>query len=424
MKDRTNRIGYACMNLDTLPSSFRTCRLKNLTEDLHRELVEHNLGVLEAMIDYNILHEAQLYRVSSSLIPFASSEAVRLDWKREFEQRLSQIGAKIRSGKMRISVHPGQYTVINSPRKEVVEASFRELEYHADILEALEADASGKMVLHIGGSYQDRELSIRRFAENYEQLSDRVKARLVIENDDRIFNLQELLRISSMTGAPVIYDNLHHLTLPSMEGCSEPELLEKVIRTWEGKGRPKLHYSQQAQGKPPGAHSSTIDLGKFIADYEKTYRHFDIDIMFEVKDKNRSFKKADLYLRPSTRKFQEEWARYKYLVMSRSYADYLEIRQLMKNGSHPSAEIFYRLIDASLAKEPSLKNELNAFEHIWGYFKNKADQKEKRLFLRDMDRLKAGLTSSKSLGKQLWKLAEKYQENYLLSSYFLKQYIS
>lgn len=419
---RINHIGYACMNLDTSPSSFRTCRIQNLSEDLHRELIFHNLGVLEAMIDYNVLHEVKRYRISSSLIPFASSKACTLDWRREFRGRLEQIGEKIRSAGIYISVHPGQYTVLNSPKSEVVRASVREVEYHADLLRYLQADESGKIILHVGGEYRDKESAMRRFVENYQQLPSEIKKCLTIENDDKIFSVEDVLRISQMTGTPVIYDNLHHQVLPSMGGFSECEILEKVLATWVNKGRPKMHYSQQAPEKSPGSHSSTIDLTKFAEDYQKSYRHFDIDIMLEVKDKNRSFKKADLYLHPSVRKFQEEWARYKYLVMSKSYEDYRKIRRLFKNGNFPSAEDFYRHIDLSLNKASSLTNEINALEHMWGYLKHQAEQKEKQLFFKKMEQFKAGQISSGVMKRKLYELAQKYEETYLLSSYIFGEY--
>ena len=418
MTNQINNVGYACMNLDTYPSSFRTCRLKNLSEDLHRELIAHNLNVLEAMVDYNVLHDVKLYRVSSSLIPFASSEASVLDWKQSFQGRFEQIGQKISSAGMRISVHPGQYTIINSPRPEVVTASIRELEYHADILASLRADESCKIILHIGGMYQDKEAAIRRFVQNYHRLSSRVRDRLVIENDDKIFNLEEVLRISSMTGAPVIYDNLHHLLLPSMQKYSEYEIIEKVISTWGGKERPKMHYSQQAPGKPAGAHSSTINLEKFIADYQNTYRHFDIDIMLEVKDKNRSFKKVDACLRPSVKKLQDEWDRYRFLIMSRSHEDYLNIDKMFENRNVPSAAVFYRCVDAALEKQPSLQDELNGLEYLWGYLEQKAETKEKLSFFRKLDQLKSGQIRSEAVRKGLRKLAEKYAEGLVLSSYF------
>lgn len=419
---KINNIGYACMNLDTYPSSFRTCRLKNLNENIHRELIEHNLDVLESMIDYNILNKVKLYRISSSLIPFASSKECTLYWKSEFKERLIEIGQKINSYKMRISVHPGQYTIINSPKYEVVENSIKELKYHCDILEALQADKSCKIILHIGGMYKDKKSAIKRFVENYKTLPSEVKERLVIENDDKIFNIEDALQISSMTGVPVIYDNLHHFLLPSMYNLNEGEILEKVICTWNKKERPKIHYSQQAVGKPKGSHSSTINLKKFIEDYENTYKYFDIDIMLEVKDKNRSFKKVDLYINPGAEKFQEEWARYKYLIMSKSYEDYQIIRKMFKNQNTPCAENFYNQIDISLEKESSLKNEVNTFEHMWGYFKNKAELKEKIIFFKKLNEFKSGQVKAKVVIKELYKLAKKYNEGYILSSYILKWY--
>lgn len=416
--EKTNSIGYACMNLDTRPASFHTCRLNNLTEDLHKELIEHNLDVLDAMIDYNVLHGVKLYRISSSIIPFASSDVCTLDWGREFQERFVRIGEKIRQGGMRVSVHAGQYTVINSPNEQVVKNSIRKLNYHADLLDRLRTDNSSKIVLHIGGTYGDTEAALRRFVQNYGTLSPQVRSRLVIELDDKRFDLQQVLKISSMIGAPVVYDNHHHL-FPSMQEYSEYEILEQVISTWREGERPKMHYSQQSVGKSRGAHSPTVDLERFAEDYQRVYRHFDIDIMLETNDKNRSFKKVDLYLHPSSKKLQEEWARYKYLIMSISYEDYRNIRLMFQGTKSPSVLEFYRHIDASLKKETSLKNQLNTFEHMWGYFKKQAEEDEKYRFFNKMDRLRQGMISPKAMIDELHRLAEKYEEKYILSSYLL-----
>lgn len=416
------RIGYACLNLDTHPSSYKTCREKNLRPELHRELVAHNLDVLEKMIDYNIEHNVKLYRISSSLIPFGSSRLALSDWKAQQRRRFGELGEKIRAHNMRICVHPGQYTVINSPRRKVVEASFLDLEYHADILDLLGADSSGKIILHIGGVYRDKSSSAARFIANYERLSPRIKKRLVIENDDKMYTFEDVLAISQKTGAPLVFDNLHHAVHPSLPGLDERAILQKAAATWTE--RPKMHYSQQAKGKLAGAHSSTIDLSAFIRDFENAYRYFEIDIMFEVKDKNRSFQKADLFFNPSAQKIHAEWARYKYLVMSKSYADYSSVRKLFRNGALPAASDFYALIDRALEKPASPSNELNTFEHVWGYFKNRASEKEKASFFRKLDRFRETGEKPASLGRELLGLAQKYGEEYLLSSYFLAPYFS
>lgn len=418
----THRIGYACLNLDVIPNSFRTCRIHNLKETLHREIISHNLEVLNAMIDYNIEHSVKLYRISSSLIPFASSERCTLLWQEVFQEKFADIAQKIRQHNIRISMHPGQYTLINSPDKRVVYNAVKELEYHADVLDLLSAEYDAKIILHIGGIYKDKEKSALRFIENYRKLPEKVQARLVIENDDKFFNLKDVLSISDYTGIPVVYDNLHHKINSSFPEKSEYDILKEVLKTWKGKGKAKMHYSQQAPAQKAGAHSRTINLNEFVGDFEAAYKYFDIDIMLEVKDKNRSFKKIDTYLNPGVKKLDEEWARYKYLVMSKSYADYLHIQSMFRDKKNFSVADFYEAVDTSIKKEDSIKSQVNTMEHIWGYFKKISTPKEKEMFFNILDKYKNEQSQGRTVWKFLLNLSQKYDNTYLLSSYAYREY--
>ncbi len=419
----TPRIGYACMNLDTFPNSFRTCRKEKVTEERLYEIISHNIEVLEAMIDYNLRYENRMFRISSSLIPFASSPLNTLDWKTIFKDRWNILKDRIREGDIRISCHPGQYTVINSPDDKVVRSSIEELEYHADLMELLSGDSRHKMILHIGGVYGDKERAAERFIEVYNsKISEKVKKYLVIENDERLYTVSDILIISSKTGIPVVFDNLHHRINPSMDGISTGEIISRVAATWKGEdGRPKIHYSQQAEGKREGAHSETISAGQFIKDYKEIYSRFAVDIMLEVKDKNRSFRKIDLLLNPSQRKLEDEWKCYKYTVLSKSQKVYSEIREMLKEKKKPDIVRFYTLIE-SLGDIPYDRgNEENALLHVWGYFKKETAEKEKNTFFRKLESFRRGKTDAGNIKKFLFRLSEKYGRKYLSEGYYLKQ---
>lgn len=420
MKKHDTKIGYACMNMDSYPASFQTCRIQNITEEKLYEMIENNILVLENMIDYNIKHNNYMYRISSSLIPFGSSPLNTLDWKHIFRDDFKRIKNKIKHGNMRVSCHPGQYTVINSPSEDVVEASIMELEYHTDLMELLSGNKNHKMILHVGGVYGDKDASIDRFIDVYHKLSPRVKKYLVIENDDRSYTVEDVLYISSQVSVPVIFDNLHHDINPSLQNLHMQEIITKVVKTWrEEDGKVKMHYSQQDPGKRKGAHSETIDLALFCEDYKNIYSLYPIDIMLEVKDKNRSFKKVDLLLNPNQRTLEVEWASYKYLVMSKSIASYNQLREMFKNNPKVDVLEFYSIIDATLKLDPSIGNQVNALEHVWGYFKKIATEKEKMQFFKKLQALKDGKIKDTHMIKFTRSLAEKYEVTYLLESYFL-----
>ena len=81
-----------------------------------------------------------------------------------------RIGVKIKEGNLRVSMHPGQYTVLNSPHPEVVQRAFDDLNYHAQVLDSLNTRSECKIILHIGGVYDQKKLAIDRFAANYKKI--------------------------------------------------------------------------------------------------------------------------------------------------------------------------------------------------------------------------------------------------------------
>lgn len=415
-----HRIGYACINMDIADSTYKTCRLSDISDDKLRPIIKHNLTVLSDSIDYNIINHNKMFRVSSSLIPFASHHANTLDWAEEFQAEFEMIKNKIIENDIRISCHPGQYTLINSTNQDVVEAAILDLKYHTKLMDLLSGNRNHKMILHVGGVYGDKDAAIQRFVSNYITLDDSIKKYLVIENDDKLFTVADILSINQETKIPCVFDNLHHICNPSLEGISIKEIMTRIQATWsEADGRLKVHYSQQDLNKRPGAHSQTIDLEQFTLDCETYFDYFDCDIMLEVKDKNRSFMKVELLLNPSKKVREAEWARYKYLVMSKSQKHYNALRMLFKNNESVDVIEMYRLIDEAVRLDENTGSFINAYDHCWGYFKNVSDEKEKATYIKNREAYRIGSKSSASLKSHLKKLSIKYSVKYLQSSYFI-----
>ncbi len=282
------RIGYACLTVGVPRTSFRTCLLKNASNEKLETVIAHNLDALDHILDYNEAHRIRMFRITSDLIPFGSSPVNRLPWPALFEEEFNGLGRKIKETGLRVSMHPGQYTVLNSPDPRVVQNAAADLAYHARVLDLLGVSPEHKIVLHIGGVYGDKKTAAQRFIANYHRLADAVRQRLIIENDDRSYAIEEVLDISAATGAPVVFDNLHHTAKPSNTQRTVLDWIRQCRSTWQhGDGLQKIHYSQQAGGKRPGAHSESIRLEEFAAFYEGL-EGLDLDIMLEVKDKNQS----------------------------------------------------------------------------------------------------------------------------------------
>lgn len=413
-------IGYACLTIGVENANLKTSIAKNINEEKLLDLISHNLNSLENIIDYNIENHIRLFRISSDLIPFGSSPINTLQWEKIFFYKFNKIGEKIRKNEIRVSMHPGQYTVLNSPNMEVVNRAIEDLNYHAKVLDSLGIGSEHKIVLHIGGVYNDKKQSMERFVNNYSLLGNNVKERLVIENDDKSYNINEVLEIGQTLNIPVIFDNLHNEINPYDKEKNEIYWISKCKETWKEKdGYQKIHYSQQNPLKKVGSHSNTIGVNKFVNFYENLSRE-DIDIMLEVKDKNLSAVKCINVVSKDFKieSLEDEWSRYKYTVLEKSPSSYLEIRNLLKDKNEYPVLRFYNLIEEAMEMEITLGNSLNALMHVWGYFKNKAEEKEKKNFLKSIENYKQEKISMGTIKKKLWNMALKYNQVYLLKSYY------
>lgn len=282
------RLGYASINL-SIPSKFRTCRLQTVeTEGLEKvkELTLHNLGEVLKIVRWNIERGIGLYRVSSNLVPFGSH--LILTWRWWEDHDVLEIANAIKQLReqydLRLSVHPGQYTVLSSKSLEVLKRSVCDLEYHARLMELLDGDI---MVLHAGGAYGDKESAKKRFVDNYSNLDSRIKALLRLENDDKTYSLQDVADISFRHSPPIpiVFDIHHHRCNPSERPLSD--LLPKVFASWEHAGRPKVHISSGKTSPTDTAHHDFVFEEDFDALLE-VMGDKEFDVMLESKNKDLS----------------------------------------------------------------------------------------------------------------------------------------
>ena len=284
------RIGYPCINWTIGCKGDRTFRLKSYSEERLIATVENNLNCLMEMLAFNIQRKLMFFRITSDLVPFASHPINQFNWQGYFKKQFKAIGTFIETHGIRISMHPDQFTLINSVNTEIFERSVKELLYHAQVLDLMELDTTAKIQIHIGGVYGDKAKSIRRFIKRFDTLEERIRRRLVIENDDRSYHLKDCLQVHAETEIPVLFDVYHHEVNNS--GESIREAFNLFTKTWTEKdGVPLVDYSSQRPGERKGKHAETIELGHFKTLLEET-EAFDFDIMLEIKDKEKSALKA------------------------------------------------------------------------------------------------------------------------------------
>jgi UV DNA damage endonuclease len=282
------RIGYVCINTE-LPTASKTFRLAGYTEKRMLEVARSNLTALQNILKWNLEHAITLFRITSGLIPFGSSYVNSGSWKTELKAEFAHIGAFARRYAMRFSMHPGQYTVLNSPDLNIYHRAIDDLEYHTAVLDLMELDSSHIIIIHGGGAYGNKGKYLALLKERITELPDHIKKRLALENDEKAYTAEEILSVCMQTGVAGIVDNLHHKVLPSFKGLGNREVIEQFSATWSGR-RQKVHYSDQDPEKGNGAHSVSVNIKNF-GNYLREIRGLELDIMLEVKDKQNSLLK-------------------------------------------------------------------------------------------------------------------------------------
>ncbi|KAI1792678.1 UV-endonuclease UvdE [Ganoderma leucocontextum] len=293
------RLGYACLNtiLRTLKPDpvfcSRTLRIDTILKPDHgmdycRELGRKNADDLSRLIQWNEENNIRFLRVSSDMFPFASHEVYgySLDYA---EKELKAAGDLARKYGHRLTCHPGQFTQLGSPREAVVTAAIRELEYHCQMFRLMGLDQDSVMIIHMGGVFGDKKATIERFKETYRtRLTDEMRARLVLENDEMCYNADDLLPTCEELKIPLVFDYHHNWIYPSEKPI--PELITQINAIWHRKGiKPKQHLSEPC----PGA--ETVMEKRKHADRCKALPPDlpdDMDLMIEAKDKEQ----AVLYL--------------------------------------------------------------------------------------------------------------------------------
>jgi UV DNA damage endonuclease len=142
----------------------------------------------------------------------------------------------------------------------------------------------------VGGVYDDKNASMRRFSSTYKKLPESITKHLVIENDDRLFSVNDCYSIHEETGSPILFDNFH-FSLKN-DGEDIRQAMEKAFSTWKSTdGIPMVDYSSQQEGWRTGRHADSIDIQQFQTFIEVS-KGLDFDIMLEIKDKDKSALRA------------------------------------------------------------------------------------------------------------------------------------
>ena len=267
-----------------------------------------SLGYLAETFAYLRKHQIHMYRMSSDLAPYATHPSMPQfhSMVRDSAQDLATLGRLAREGDIRLSFHPSQFIVLNSENDELTRKSMADLDSQAEMLDLMESGPEAVLVVHVGGAYGDRASGRARWISTWARLSEPVRRRLVLENDDIRYSSADVLAIHEQTGVKCVFDYQHHWCF-NPEGLPIVETLSKFLRTWPVGVRPKMHFScartemrelkrrNRKTGKIEQVLQPPIWTGH--ADYNNPFEtitwlrsiaHLDTDIMLESKAKDLS----------------------------------------------------------------------------------------------------------------------------------------
>jgi len=280
------KIGYPCINVSLNCRSSKTFRLASYSEERMRLCIDNNLGCLFKVLEYNLHHDLLFFRITSDLIPFASHPVCTFPWQSVYASAFADLGGYIRGKGMRVAMHPDQFVLINALDEDIFHRSVSEILYHTQVLDLFGLDETAKIQIHVGGVYHDKAESIKRFISRYQALPEEIKRRLVIENDERLYDIHDCLSIYDATKIPLVFDVFHFHC--KNRGESIASVFSEVNKTWRQKdGVAIVDYSSQDPTKRTGAHAATADLADFAL-FLSALPGCDFDIMCEIKDKEKS----------------------------------------------------------------------------------------------------------------------------------------
>jgi UV DNA damage endonuclease len=266
-----------------------------------RTSLEHLRAVLRYLDD----HDIRMYRMATALAPYASHPDLP-QFHRQIEEcasDLAEVGALARRLDIRLSTHPGQYTVLNSEDPQIRRVAARELEVQAELFDAMGLRAESVVVLHVGGMAGGPDAAADRFLAGFETLSPHARARLALENDDRSFGIAAVLELAQRAGLRTVFDPHHHVCHDPV-GMPDREALERALATWPSGVTPKIHYSsprldigerrrrvgRRVERTPVlpdlRLHADLIDPVAFESFVRHTAAGLDFDVMLEAKGKD------------------------------------------------------------------------------------------------------------------------------------------
>jgi len=310
------RLGHACLTLGMRDPKMRAAQLgrwKRGLVDLP-PIYAYNADYAKRSIEHAVEHGLMAYRLSSDIFPLLDCDL----GLRKFVPPPGELRAIIERTGIHVSNHPGQFAVLSTPRAHMLDNALGVLRDCGWVMNRIRA--KGSITIHGGGVYDDRAGAARRLMENLRRVTVAARRLLVFENDEHCWTVPDLLEATDGR-VPIVFDKLHWQA--NHRSASYETELGGALATWPADRTPELHYSEQAAGKPRGAHAAHITgkgLLEFLEEVDEAARGRDAVVIVEAKRKDlaiaraigelggRAYKRL-LELVPDLRRAPRDWPR-------------------------------------------------------------------------------------------------------------------
>jgi len=261
----TKRIGFACkymhpdqtqkkklleeiqrpLNTKATTVAWLNRQTKEVAEQRLWDIMVHNIQSYMNLICYvgGLPNDLRMVRLGSDVLPVYTEPTWSYFWRkpdvREYcEKNFANVGARARELDVRVSMHPGQFTVLASDNPDIVERSIEEFEYHTDVLRWMgygQSFQDAKCNVHISGRKGPQGI-----IDVLPRLSPEARNTITIENDEMSWGIDASLELADHVALVL---DIHHHWVNSGEYIQPTDRrFDRIVDSWRGV-RPVIHYS-------------------------------------------------------------------------------------------------------------------------------------------------------------------------------------
>ena len=257
--DMIKRIGFACKLVDQHGNTVQDMNYRGTTvawldrqtkavaEQRLWDIMEHNIAATRRVIDLvgSWDHSLRMMRLGSDMLPVYTQATWSYFWQQPdvrnyIERELAKVGELARKQDVRLSFHPGQFTVLASESDDIVNRSIEEFEYHVEMARCMGYgktwhDHGFKINVHISGRRGPGGI-----VSAIGRLSNEGRNLITIENEENKYGLDDCLTIGH--DVAIVLDVHHHWVNTGEYISPTDDRIQQIESSWRGV-RPTIHYS-------------------------------------------------------------------------------------------------------------------------------------------------------------------------------------